>query len=56
MVKTVIDHSNPSVISIISAMFELIENRGLKPNEVVSLVEAIKEETYEELVEVYNNL
>lgn len=51
-----IDHNDKSVVEIVSAMFSLVENKGLTPDEVISLVNKIKQDTYEELVEVYKNL
>jgi hypothetical protein len=50
-----IDFNSSNVIAIVSAMFDLIENEGFTPDEVISLVDKIKEQTYEELVEVHNN-
>jgi hypothetical protein len=49
-----INFGDSDVIEIVSAMFGLIENKGFTPDEVVELVDKIKKDTYEELVEVYN--
>ncbi|MEH7116185.1 hypothetical protein V7128_02000 [Neobacillus vireti] len=47
---------NSNVVSIVSAMFDLIENKGFTPDEVMKLIDEIKEGAIEELIEVYTNL
>ncbi|MEW5569678.1 hypothetical protein [Rossellomorea marisflavi] len=47
---------NSSEVAIVSAMFNLIENHGFTPDEVLEFIDKIKENTFEELIEVYNNI
>jgi len=51
-----INYGDSDVVEIISSMFGLIENKGFKPDEVIALLDELKEKNYAEMVEVYNNL
>lgn len=49
-----IDYNSRNAIDIVSSMIDLIENRGFNPDEVMVFIDKIKEESYDELVEIYN--